>query len=87
MKEAELRITDATELVTGFLAGQISAEEARERSAEYHRRWGDALRDVPELKDGMTALEIYAAQRKHREERADPKWAAKHVKGHDGPSR
>ncbi|WP_263377232.1 hypothetical protein [Granulicella aggregans] len=78
MKEAELRIIDATELVTGFLTGHISREEAQERSAEYHRRWGDALRDVPELKDGMTAQEIYAAQREHREgQTAAKKWAGK----------
>jgi hypothetical protein len=42
-KALELRIKDATHLVAAYSRGELSADEAEERSYQYSLRWGDAL--------------------------------------------
>jgi hypothetical protein len=42
-RAAELRIKDATAVVTAYSKGDISQQEAEEQSHQYSRRWGDAL--------------------------------------------
>ena len=42
-KASELRIKDAQAFVSAYSKGEISAQEAEERSHQYSRRWGDAL--------------------------------------------
>jgi len=42
-KASELRIKEATRFVNEYGRGEISADQAAERSFEYANRWGDAL--------------------------------------------
>ena len=42
-RAAELRIKDATAFVTAYSKGEISQEEADERSYQYSRRWGEPI--------------------------------------------
>lgn len=42
-KAHELRAKEATEFVTAYASGKISAEEAEERLYQYDKRWGEAL--------------------------------------------
>jgi len=42
-RAAELRIKDATAFVTAYSKGQISQDEAGERSCQYSRRWGEPI--------------------------------------------
>jgi hypothetical protein len=42
-KAHELRIKEATDFVSAYASGTISAEEAAERLLRYDRRWGEAL--------------------------------------------
>ena len=42
-KEAELRIRDATSIVTDYASGQISQKEANDRRFLYSERWGQPL--------------------------------------------
>jgi hypothetical protein len=54
MKAAHLRIKDATDFVTRFAAGELSAAEANERYRTYFFRWPEALPGVsphPEMSD------------------------------------
>jgi hypothetical protein len=41
LKEAELRIRDATDFVTAYSAGELSPEEAMKRRDQYDDRWGE----------------------------------------------
>jgi hypothetical protein len=58
MKVAELRVIDATDFVTAYATGKMSAKEASERMSRYDRRWGEAnlLGVMPE--EGMTNEEL-----------------------------
>jgi hypothetical protein len=42
-KAHELRVKEATEFVTAYASGKISAEEAADRLHQYDKRWGEAL--------------------------------------------
>lgn len=42
-EEYRLRVKEATDLVSQFLSGQISQEEANDRYWRYQQRWGDPL--------------------------------------------
>jgi hypothetical protein len=42
-KAAELRIKEATRFVGAYARGELSAEQAADRTYEYDSRWGDAL--------------------------------------------
>jgi len=58
MKEAELRVKDATDFVTGYATGKISEKEASERMAQYDRRWGESALIAAMTHEGMTDEEI-----------------------------
>jgi hypothetical protein len=58
MKEAELRVKDATDFVTAYATGKISAKEAAERMSRYDGRWGEASLIVAMPHEGMTNEEI-----------------------------
>ena len=45
-KAAELRTKDAEAFVNAYSKGEISAQEAEQRSYQYSKRWGDALPGV-----------------------------------------
>jgi len=59
-KAFELRAKEASDLATQYAAGEISAEQAKERFLAYERRWGDALYGVSSA-DNMTNEQILAA--------------------------
>lgn len=67
-KEAELRIRDATIIVTEYARGRISAEEADKRAAAYDLRWGDALRGVYAV-EGKSDADILREMDADREKR------------------
>jgi len=46
LKECELRIRDATEFTTGYLAGELTSGEANSRLRRYDARWGEPLGGV-----------------------------------------
>jgi hypothetical protein len=50
-RAAELRIKDATEFVTAYSKGEISRDEAADRSFAYAERWGDAIPGVARSQD------------------------------------
>jgi hypothetical protein len=56
-KAAELRLNEATSLVTDYAKGKITAKEATTRWHSYNRRWGDAIPGVSS--EGKTDAEIY----------------------------
>jgi hypothetical protein len=41
--EFDLRVKEATDLVSQFVSGQISQEEANDRYWRYQQRWGEPL--------------------------------------------
>ena len=41
-KATELRVKDATDFVTAYALGKITAEEAADRLSRYQYRWGDS---------------------------------------------
>jgi hypothetical protein len=51
MKAAELRVRDATSFVSAYAAGEITREEAAERSHQFAKRWGDVLPGVGRSED------------------------------------
>jgi hypothetical protein len=59
MKAAELRVKDASELVVGYSAGEVSRQQAEALSNRYAERWGDALPGTlrPEGKTDSEILE------------------------------
>jgi len=59
-KAMQLRVTEATALVTDYAAGKITPQEAKERLEKYDRRWGEALPGASASK-GVTDEEILAA--------------------------
>jgi hypothetical protein len=58
-KALELRVQEASAIVTAYAAGEISAKEAGERHWKYHERWGDALPGV-QSDEKMTNRDILA---------------------------
>ena len=42
-KAHELRIKEATEFVTGYALGELTADQALERLFRYEHRWGETL--------------------------------------------
>lgn len=56
-KAHELRVKDATELVTAYADGQLTTEEAMERLNQHDRRWGEALFGASAF-PGLTDKEI-----------------------------
>jgi hypothetical protein len=53
-KAAQLRVHDATDIVTSYLACKISVDGAEDRLKRYQSRWGEAIRGVsvtPEMTD------------------------------------
>ena len=46
LKEAELRVRDATEFTTAYAMGKLSPAQAHERLRRYDARWGEALEGV-----------------------------------------
>jgi hypothetical protein len=56
-KATHLRTQDATEIVTSYLSGELSEEEAEERLKTYQRRWGEPIPGVAITPD-MTDSEI-----------------------------
>jgi hypothetical protein len=58
-KAMELRLKDASRLVSAYAGGDISPEEAAKRGNEYSTRWGEALPGVGRSQ-GMTDQEILA---------------------------
>ena len=58
-KALELRVREATDLVTAYSAGEITAEEADERQSRYHHRWGEALLGAT-VSQGITDEQILA---------------------------
>jgi hypothetical protein len=59
-KASELRLREATEFVMAYAAGEITPEEADERSSRYHHRWDEALPGVSAT-DSMTDEQILTA--------------------------
>lgn len=57
MKASELRIKDATDLVTAYAVGEISQAEAMRRFGHYNRRWREPILGVM-TDEGMTNSEI-----------------------------
>lgn len=45
-RASELRIKDAKNFVDAYARGEISSDEAAQRSSEYADRWGDAIPGV-----------------------------------------
>lgn len=72
-KAAELRLNEATGLVTAYAKGKITAEEATKRWHSYNGRWGDAIPGV--YSEGKTDKEIYKEM--DANERAEKKFSAK----------
>lgn len=56
-KASELRTKDAEAFVSAYSKGEISAQEAEERSFQYSKRWGDVLPGVMRS-EGLSDEEI-----------------------------
>jgi hypothetical protein len=56
-RAAELRIKDAKSFVDAYAKGEISRDEAAQRSFEYANRWGEGLPGVPRTQ-GLSDEEI-----------------------------
>jgi len=59
-KASELRTREATEFVTAYALGEMTAKEADDRHTQYHRRWGEALPGIC-VTDTVTDEKILAA--------------------------
>jgi len=46
LKECDLRVRDATDFATAYIAGKMTAEQAEKRLTRYEERWGGALSGV-----------------------------------------
>jgi hypothetical protein len=68
MKEAELRIKDATDLTTAYLAGKLSPGEAWERKSLYDDRWGETKLIAAMPEESTTNEEIVRRLDVHRAE-------------------
>jgi hypothetical protein len=56
-KAFELRLKEATDLVTAYSLGDLTPEQADERSWRYQHRWGEALSGAS-VSDGVTDEQI-----------------------------
>ena len=50
---------EATDFVTAYVAGKISAEEADEKHWRYQHRWGEAL--PVHVSEGISDVQVIAA--------------------------
>jgi hypothetical protein len=57
---AELRISDAVDIVTSFIAGELSEDQAEARISKYQSRWYEPIPGIS-IDEGMTNAEILAA--------------------------
>jgi hypothetical protein len=48
MKQADLRVQEATDFVTAYALGEITAAEAAERLYQYESKWGVQSGEAPE---------------------------------------
>ena len=71
-KAYELRLKEATELVTAYALGELTPEEADERNWRYHQRWGEALPGVSST-EAVTDEQILAAIDKARGSYSTPR--------------
>ena len=65
MKAAELRIQDATQLVTAYVAGELTATQASDRLVAYQTKWDEAPLLGSGSREPLTDDEI--RQRRHEE--------------------
>jgi hypothetical protein len=59
-KALELRLRDATDLVTAYTQGELTPAEADERHSRYYHRWGESLPGAT-ASDTVTDADILAA--------------------------
>lgn len=57
LKAAELRVKDATEIVTGYAVGDLTPQAAMDRFDLYNKRWSEPIPGVVTA-EGMTDEEI-----------------------------
>lgn len=57
-KATELRLADATDFVTAYAAGRLTAQQAEDRLLRYQDRWGDSPIPGVTLAQGMKDDEI-----------------------------
>lgn len=65
-KASELRIKEATRFVNEYARGEISRDEAAERSYEYVTRWGDTWLPGVMSSKGMNDEEILRRMNEYR---------------------
>jgi hypothetical protein len=58
MKAADLQVRDATDFVTAYIAGRLSADEASARMYRYGSRWGESNLMTAMSKPNMSDDEI-----------------------------
>jgi hypothetical protein len=58
-KAAQLRIQDASDFVTAFLAGKLTLNEVNQRLSQYETRWGEPIPGGT-AHEGMSDEEIIA---------------------------
>lgn len=73
-KAAELRVNEATDIVTAYAKGKIKPQEATRRWHSYSHRWGDAIPGVFSS-EGKTDKEILREMDETRRE--EKKFSAK----------
>jgi hypothetical protein len=61
-KAFELRINDATDFVTSYALGEITASDASNRLSAYQHRWGDSPISGVTVRDNMSNSEILRKQ-------------------------
>jgi hypothetical protein len=86
MKEAELRVRDATEFVTAYASGEIAEKELSERMNRYDARWGETTLQAAMAGEQMGDEEIL---RRLDAERTvtNSDWSERLKKTRLGPSR
>jgi hypothetical protein len=67
-KAMELRMKEATDFVSAFASGRITAQEAENRLQRYQDRWGDSAVPGVTIVEGMTDEDIL----KKLDQRIDP---------------
>jgi hypothetical protein len=61
-KAFELRINDATDFVTSYALGEITATDASNRLSAYQHQWGDSPISGVTVRDSMSNSEILKKQ-------------------------
>ncbi len=57
LKATELRVKDATEIVTAYAVGDLTPQAAMERFDQYNKRWNEPIPGIV-TSEGMTDDEI-----------------------------